>query len=114
MLRTSKEVSYFLLLAGLILYSANIVQVRDWHAELASRENVYVYDFDRIREKIAGTGNNVNMAEVIPYGPFPPGYYLREQYLSSRNAADYVVSRDKKKLPENLTPENEVIFLFKK
>ena len=113
-LRPSKAVSYFLLLAGLILYNTNIVQVRDWHAELASRENAYVYDFDRIREKIDGTGNNVNMAEVIPYGPFPPGYYLREQFLSSRNAADYVISRDKKKLPENLTPENEVIFLFKK
>jgi hypothetical protein len=113
-MRPSKEISYFLLIAGLIFYVTAIVQVRDWHAELAGNENAYVYDFDRILEKIDGTGNNVNMAQVIPYGPFPPGFYLSEQYLSSQKTADYVVSRNKKYSPDNLTPDNEVIFLFKK
>jgi hypothetical protein len=113
-LRSSKGISYFLLVVSLMIFVTNIIQVRDWHAALASDENAYVYDFDRIREKIDGTGNKVNLAEAIPYGPFAPGYYLSGQYLSSRNSADYVISRDKNKLPENLTPENEVIFLFKK
>ena len=113
-IRLSKTTPYFLLIAGVILYVTTIVQVRDWHAELAGNANAYIYDFDRILEKIDGTGNNVNMAEGIPYGPFTSGFYLSEQYLSSRKVADYVVSRDKKKLPDNLTPDNEVIYLFKK
>ena len=114
MLNPSKKVSSFLLVAGLVLYVSAIVQVRDWHENNAGRADEYVYDFDRILEKIDGTGNNVNMAEVIPYGPFPPGFYLSEQYLSSKNTADYVISRNRKYSLNNLTPDNIIIFLFKK
>ena len=113
-LNPSKKVSSFLLIAGLAVYISAVVQVRDWHENNAGKADVYVYDFDRILEKIDGTGNNVNMAEVIPYGPFPPGFYLSEQYLSSKNTADYIVSRDRKYSPNNLTPDNKVIFLFTK
>lgn len=114
MLNPSKKVSSFLLVAGLVFYISALVHVRDWHENNAGRADEYVYDFDRILEKINGTGNNVNMAEVIPYGPFPPGFFLSEQYLSSKNAAEYVISRDRKYLPNNLTPNNTIIFLFKK
>ena len=96
------------------VYFSAIIQVRDWHENTAGKADAYVYDFDRILDKIDGTGNNVNMAQVIPYGPFPPGFYLSEQYLSSKNAADYIVTRDRKYSPNNLTPDNKVIFLFKK
>jgi hypothetical protein len=54
------------------------------------------------------------MAEIIPYGPFPPGFYLSEQYTSSKTMAEYVISRNRNYLPNNLTPNNQVIFLFKK
>jgi hypothetical protein len=113
-LNPSKKVSAFLLVVCLAVYISAIVQVRDWHENTAGKADAYVYDFDRILEKIDGTGNNVNMAEVIPYGPFPPGFYLSEQYLSSKNKADYVISRNRKYLPNNLTPDNKIIFLFKK
>jgi hypothetical protein len=113
-LNPSKKVSAFLLVAGLLVYISAIVQVRDWHENTAGKADAYVYDFDRILEIIDGTGNNVNMAEVIPYGPFPPGFYLSEQYLSSKNIADYVVSRNRNYLPNNLTPDNKIIFLFRK
>ncbi len=113
-LNPSKKVSSFLLIAGMAVYFSAIIQVRDWHENTAGKADAYVYDFDRILEKIDGTGNNVNMAQVIPYGPFPPGFYLSEQYLSSKNAADYIVTRDRKYSPNNLTPDNKVIFLFKK
>lgn len=112
--KSSKWISSILLIAGLTIYIATIVQVRDWHESTAGRADEYVYDFDRILEKIDGTGNKVNMAEVIPYGPFPPGFFLSEQYLSSKTSADYVISRNKNYLPDNLTPENTIIFLFKK
>lgn len=112
--KSSKLISSVLLIAGLAIYISTVVQVRDWHEGTVGRADEYVYDFDRILEKIDGTGNKVNMAEVIPYGPFPPGFFLSEQYLSSKTAADYVVSRNRNYLPDNLTPENTIIFLFKK
>jgi hypothetical protein len=113
-LNPSKLVSSLLLIAGLAVYTFTVVQVKDWHESNVGKADMYVHDLDRILDKIDGTGNNINMAEVIPYGPFPPGFYFSEQYLSSKNTADYIVSRDKNRLPNNLTPDNEVIFLFKK
>jgi hypothetical protein len=110
----SKKISSLLLLAGLILYISNIVQVKNWHEGQAGKADQYVYDFDHILENIEGTGNNINMAEIIPYGPFPPGFYLSEQYTSSKTMAEYVISRNRNYLPNNLTPNNQVIFLFKK
>ncbi|MBK8618693.1 MAG: hypothetical protein IPN96_16615 [Anaerolineales bacterium] len=113
-LNSSKIVSTLLLIAGLAIYISNVVQTRDWHENNAGQADAYVYDLDHILEKIDGKGNNVNMAEVIPYGPFPPGFYFSEQYLSSKNAADYIVSRNRNLLPNNLTPDNKIIFLFEK
>lgn len=107
-------ISSFLLIAGLTVYTFTVVQVKDWHESNVGKADMYVHDLDRILGKIDGTGNNINMAEVIPYGPFPPGFYFSEQYLSSKNTADYIVSRDRNCLPNNLTPDNEVIFLFTK
>ncbi|MBK8619712.1 MAG: hypothetical protein IPN96_22045 [Anaerolineales bacterium] len=106
--------STLLLIAGLAIYISNIVQTRDWHENNAGQADAYVYDLDHILEKIDGKGNNVNMAEVIPYGPFPPGFYFSEQYLSSKNAADYIVSRNRNLLPNNLTPTTRSYFLFEK
>jgi hypothetical protein len=54
------------------------------------------------------------MPEQIPYGPFTPGFYLSEHYLSSREMADYVVTRNRRFPGDNLTPDNEIIFLFRK
>ncbi len=112
-LNPSKSVTYYLVIAGLVVYTIAIIQVKDWHEQRAGNANTFTYDFMRIREKIDGTGKNIYVASPIPYGPYPAGYYLSGQYLTPLQLADYVVSRKRNYLPNNLTPENKLIFLFK-
>ena len=113
-LTPSKRIEYVLVVLTLVLYVSALVQVRAWHEERAGKANLYTYDFVRILEKIDGTGRNINMPEMIPYGPFTPGFYLSQHYLTSREIADYVVTRNRRYPAKNLTPENKLIFLFEK
>jgi hypothetical protein len=114
LLKPPKFAAYVVVFLMLILYVSAIFQVQSWHEERTERANEYTYDFVRILEKIEGTGKNINMPERIPYGPFPPGFYLSEHYLTSPEVADYVVTRNRKYSGENLTPDNDVIYLFRK
>jgi hypothetical protein len=113
-LNPSRRIAYLLVVLSLVVYVSNVLQVKSWHEERAGKANLYTYDFVRILEKIDGPAKNINMPEQIPYGPFPPGFYLSEHYLTSPAVADYVVTRNRKHSGENLTPDNEIIFLFKK
>jgi hypothetical protein len=113
-LRPSRQVAYVLALLAAVLYVSALVQVKAWHEARAGDADAYTYDFENILEQIDGTGRNINMPEQIPYGPFTPGFYLSEHYLASREIADYVVTRNKKFPGTNLTPNNELIYLFKK
>jgi hypothetical protein len=113
-LGSSKRIGYFLSVAALVIYVYSLIQVKTWHEERAGKANEYTYDFVRILENIDGPGKNINMPEMIPYGPFTPGFYLSEHYLTSPAIADYVVTRNRKYPGVNLTPENNVIFLFRK
>ena len=110
----SRRISYVLAVLTLVLYVSALVQVRGWHEERAGRANQYTHDFVRILDKIDGAEKNINMPEMIPYGPFTPGFYLSEHYLTSREMAEYVVTRNRKYPSKNLTPENEIIFLYEK
>jgi hypothetical protein len=114
LLNPSGRLTYALLMIGVAVYVSAIIQLRDWHEEQAGKANAYTYDFVQILEKIDGTGNNIYLAENIPYGPYPAGLFLSEQYFSSEKNADYVVTRNRKYSPNNLTPYNQVIFLFEK
>ena len=113
-LSSSKRIGYLLSIVALVIYVSSLIQVKIWHEERAGKANQYTYDFVRIRETIDGPGKNINMPEMIPYGPFTPGFYLSEHYLTSPAAADYIVTRNRKYPGVNLTPANEVIFLFRK
>lgn len=113
-LNPARKLTYVLAGLALVVYVSALVQVRTWHEERAGQADTYTHDFVRILEKIDGTGKNINMPEQIPYGPFTPGFYLSEHYLSSRELAEYVVTRNKKYSAELLTPENEITFLFRK
>lgn len=113
-LNPSRRIAYVLAVLALVIYVFNVIQAKSWHEERAGKANLYTYDFVRILEKIDGSGKNINMPEQIPYGPFPPGFYLSEHYLTSPDVADYVVTRNRKYKGENLTPENDIIFLYKK
>jgi hypothetical protein len=114
LLNPSKETTHYLVVMGLIIYLLALTQVRDLHESLAGNASQYTYDFTRIVEKIDGKGNNVFLADIIPHGPYAAEFYLSGQYISPEGLADYVIARDKKYLPDNLTPENSVMFLFKK
>jgi hypothetical protein len=114
LLNPSKETTHYLVVMGLIIYLLALSQVKDLHESLAGNASQYTYDFTRIVEKIDGKGNNVFLADIIPHGPYAAEFYLRGQYISPEGLADYVIARDKKYLPDNLTPENSVMFLFKK
>ena len=114
LLNPPRRIGYLLAVLAVIVYASAIVQVKNWHEERAGKAELYTYDFVRIRKRIDGPGKNINMPEMIPYGPFPPGFYLSEHYLTSPELADYVVTRNRKYDGENLTPENDVIFLFRK
>jgi hypothetical protein len=113
-LNLHRKLTYMLAALALVLYVSALVQVKAWHEERAGQADTYTHDFVRILEKIEGTGKNINMPEQIPYGPFTPGFYLSEHYLSSRELAEYVVTRNKKYSADILTPENEIIYLFRK
>ena len=113
-LKPSRETAYYLAIMGLVIYVSALGQVRDLHNQRAGNADQYTYDFMQIVDKIDGKGKNVYLADTIPYGPYPAGFYLSGEYLSPLNVADYVVSRDKTYLPDNLTPDNRLVFLFKK
>jgi len=112
-IKLPKAVNYSLVILGLVVYAVAISQVRDLHEQRAGEATTYTYDFMRIQEKIDGTGKNIHLTTTLPYGPYPAGYYLSGQYLTPLQLADYVVSRNKNYLPNNLTPDNMVVFLFK-
>jgi hypothetical protein len=112
LLHLPRQAGYVAAILALGLYLFNIVQVKAWHEARADRAELYTYDFIHILEKIDGKNKNINMPEAIPYGPFPPGLYLSEHYLTSPEIADFVVTRNRKYPAVNLTPDNQIIFLF--
>jgi hypothetical protein len=114
LLKLSKSATYLLAVLALIAYTTAIVQVKNWHEEREGNVSAYTYDFMRIREQIPGTGNRVKVIAGIPYGPFPLGFYLHGQYISSKSTANYLIAANKEYTQNNLTPNNQVIFLFRK
>jgi hypothetical protein len=114
LVKIPRNVTYFIVVATLIIYVTALVQVKHWHEEREGDVSAYTYDFMRIREQIDGTGKRVKVVAGIPYGPFPLGFYLHGQYLSSKNTAQYLIAGNPEYMPNNLTPENQVIFLFRK
>ena len=53
------------------------------------------------------------MKNVVPYAPYVPVFYLPGQYISPIEVADYVISENRNYGPDNLTPQNHIMFLFK-
>ena len=107
------KLSYLLLVVALAIYLNALVQVKHLHESIAGSANQYTYDFMQIDEKIVGTGNNIFMKNVVPYAPYVPVFYLPGQYISPIEVADYVISENRNYGPDNLTPQNHIMFLFK-
>lgn len=114
LLRVPGNATYALAVLALIVYGTAIVQVKNWHEELQGNVSAFTYDFIQIRQQIKGTGNRVKVVAGIPYGPFPLGFYLHGQYLSSKSTAQYIIAGNPQYTQNNLTPNNNVIFLFRK
>jgi hypothetical protein len=113
-LNPSRESSYYLVITGLIIYLGAVSMLGTWHAERAGDASKYTYDFNVIVGEIEGTGNNVYLDGTIPYAPYAPRFYLSEQHLSPLDIADYVITGDRDYAPDNLTPDNQVLYLFKR
>lgn len=111
-LKPSRESMNYLLFASIVVYIAAIVTVRDFHYLRSANLEEYTFDFMRINEKIEGIEKNVYAADEVPRARYALGFYLADHYLSPIDAADYVIARDKNYLPNNLTPDNDVIYLF--
>ena len=113
LLKPSRDAVVYLALMGLMIYSSAIVQVRDLHETIGANISEYTYDFMQIDEVLNSKGNNIYMASEIPYGTFAAEFYMPDQYLSPQSIANYVISSDKNYLPDDLTPDNKMMFLFK-
>lgn len=114
LLKLPRNITYVLAVLALVIYVKAIVDVKNWHEERQGNVSTYTYDFMQIRAQIEGTGNRVKVIAGIPYGPFPLGFYLHGQYLSSKTTAKYLISANREYTPNNLTPNDKVIFLFRK
>ncbi len=113
LLKPSRDAVFYLALMGLVLYLGAITQVKNLHDTNAGNASEYTYDFMRIEDKIGSQGNNIYVKDTVPYGTNAIEFYLRDQYLAPLSLSDYVISADKNYAPDNLTPDNSVMFLFK-
>lgn len=114
LLRPSRYAVVFLALVGMVVYSSAIIQVRDLHEMVGGNASEYTYDFMRIEKALSTTGNNVYMASKVPYGINAADFYLSDQYLAAESISDYVISDIEGYLPDNLTPDNQYMFLYKR
>jgi hypothetical protein len=114
LLRPSRDAAVYLALMAMVVYLVALGQVKDLHESIAGNASAYTYDFMRIESVIGSQGNNVYIDGTIPYGTNAPEFYLPDQYLAPLSLADYVISYNAAYLPDNLTPQNSVMFLFKK
>ena len=113
LLKPSKKTAYSLLMLGLLVYVSAIFQVKHLHETIAGNANQYTYDFMQIDQKIDGKGHNIFLKNTVPYAPYVPVFYLPDQYISPIELADYVISENRNYGPDNLTPQNHIMFLFK-
>ena len=111
--KPSGRLSYLLLVLALAVYMSAIFEVKHLHESIAGNANQYTYDFMQIDQKIVGTGNNIFMRNMVPYAPYVPVFFLPGQYISPIELADYVISENRNYGPDNLTPQNHIMFLFK-
>ena len=114
LLKPSRDAAYYLALIGMVLYIGAVQEVRHLHEANQETASEFTYDFMRIEEKIAGTGNNIYFSGQIPNATNAEEFYLQDQYLSPLSLADYVISWDSGYSSANLTPDNTFLFLFKK
>ncbi len=114
LLKPSKETAVYLAIMGLVLYVGAISQTRSLHELIAGDDSKYTYDFVHILEELPGTGNDIYLADNIPYGPYAQYFYLSNQYLAPLDLSEYVITTNKDYSTDNLTPNNQAFFLFKK
>ena len=110
----SKRISYFILLISLVVFVSAIFQLKHWHESLAGNANLYTYDFMQIDAQIVGTGNNIYFKNDVPFAPYISLFYLKDQIVAPEELSDYAVSPNRNFWPDNLTPHNHLMFLFKK
>jgi hypothetical protein len=100
------------LILSLAVFSARNAQIQDLHRAIGAASSSYTHDFMRIAAALPAQGQAIYLADGVPYAPYAFGFYLPDQLLASAENADYTISRNRRLLPTNLTPENSRLFLF--
>jgi hypothetical protein len=113
LLKPSKDAAYYLVLMGLVVYLSALSQVRDLHEFVGRNASEYTYDFMRIENALNSKGNNIYLASGIPNGPNAAEFYMPDQYLAPLALSEYAISDNLGYSPENLTPNNKFMYLFK-
>jgi hypothetical protein len=100
--------------AGLALFAVRHQMIQELHTQLGQSTNAYTHDFMRIAAALPGPGQTITLEDGVPYAPYAFGFYLPDDLQAPRSLADYVISRDPRSLPANLTPDNTYMYLLEK
>ena len=101
-------------IAGLAIFTSRDLMIQGLHEKLGQPYNAYTHDFMRIAAALPGPGQTIDLQDGIPFAPYAFGFYLPDDLLAPPSIADYVISRNPRRLPTNLTPDNEHLFLFRR
>jgi len=106
-----------ILIGLIIIFSINIILVNNDLTKMRKPYNIFNQEFRSIKEIV--TENNKTFffenkfEQVINGVPFAPFFYLYNHNISENiDYADYVISKEKRQ--SALTPQNKILFLYKK
>jgi hypothetical protein len=100
--------------AAIALFVASNITAGAAQAKISAAES-YTADFDRVLTHVrAGDVIYVDgdPKELVPIRPYALGFYLSRQTIGPAERATFAISSDRNFAPNNLTPENRVVFLF--
>jgi hypothetical protein len=97
---------------SLVVFSARNAMIQDLHRKLGAETSATTHDFMRIAAALPPSGEAIALLDGVPDAPYAFGFYLPRQIQAPLAFADYVISRDPRYGPANLTPDNARFFLF--
>lgn len=100
--------------AWLAVFTVRDVEIQDLHTRLGQPYNAYTHDFMRIAAALPGPNQAIDLEDGIPFAPYALGFYLPNDFQATGSAASFVISRNPRRLPTRLTPDNTRLFLFER
>lgn len=101
--------------AALAVFVASTAAVRADRSSLVAGEP-YTADFARALEQLRPNDRVYipgGYRDLMNFRPYAVGFYLSRQVIAPQARADYALAAGRDFAPENLTPENRAVFLFR-